>query len=109
MARLLQIHSDGPGARTALGGLAKALKSLAGNFGTSLLGVFDGCGRYLGTGSCRCLNRPVGCGDAGAAVSVLSGPTSVQACRAARHAQTDRRAVLEAEVGAQGSGLPFLR
>ena len=32
MARLLQIHSDGQGARTALGGgLAKALKGLAGN------------------------------------------------------------------------------
>ena len=83
MARLLQIHSDGPGARTALGGLAKALKSLAGNFGTLMLGVFDGCGRYSGTGRCRCLNRPVGGGDAGAAVSVLCARASVQACRAA--------------------------
>ena len=83
MARLLQIRSDGPGARTAQGRLAKALKSLAGNFGSSLLGVFDGCGRYSGTGSRRCLNRPVGGGDSGVAVSVLCGPAPDQACRAA--------------------------
>ena len=65
MAGLLQIHSDGPDARTALGGLARLPKSLAGNFGTSLLGVFDGCGRYSGTGSWRRLDRPVGGGDVG--------------------------------------------
>ena len=63
MARLLQIHSDGPGARTALGGLAKALKSLAGNFRITLPGVIDGCGRYSDTGSRRRLYRPVGGGD----------------------------------------------
>ena len=100
MARLLQIHSDGPGARTALGGLAIPLKSLAGNCRVSLPGVFDVCGRYSDTGRCRCLNRPVGGGDAGAAVSVLCAPASVQACRAARNAQIDRRAVLEAAVAA---------
>ena len=65
MARLLQIHSDGPGARTALGRLAKPLKSLAGNCQVSPPGVFDGCRRYSGTRSRRCLNRPVGGGDVG--------------------------------------------
>ena len=65
MARPLQIHSDGPGARTALGGLAKPLKSLAGNCQVSPPGVFDRCGRYSGTGRWRRLNRPVGGGDVG--------------------------------------------
>ena len=51
MARVLQIHSYMRGARTLLGRLAKALKSLAGNFGISLLGVFDECRRF--SGKCR--------------------------------------------------------
>ena len=59
MARLLQMHSDGLGARTALGGLEKPLKSLAGNFRVSLPGVLDGCGRYSGTGRRLRVNRPV--------------------------------------------------
>ena len=68
MARLLQIHLDVPGARTALGRLAKPLKSLAGNCRVSLPGVFDGCGRYSGMGNRRRLVRPVGGSDVGGGV-----------------------------------------
>ena len=74
MARLLQIRSDGPGAETALGRLAKALKSLAGNIGKSPLGVFDGCGRYSGRGGHRRLNKLFGGGDLGVPASALYGP-----------------------------------
>ena len=71
MASPLQIHSDSPGARTALGGLAKPLISLAGSCRVSLPGVFDGCGRYSGTRNRRRLVRPVGGGDVGVAFTVL--------------------------------------
>ena len=60
MARLLQIHSDGPGARTARGRLAKALMRLAGNCRVLRPRSFDGCTRYSGTRNLRRLNRPVG-------------------------------------------------
>ena len=83
MARLLQIHSDGPGARTALERLAKALKSLAGNFEILLLGVFDGCGRISGKRKWPRLNRSVGGGDSGLAFRALCGPAPDRACRAA--------------------------
>ena len=42
----------------------KLLKSLAGNCRVFQRRIFGGCARYSGTRGRRCLNRPVGGGDA---------------------------------------------